>query len=42
MYRRTGGFYGVNEALLSSALAAGVFSILSAQPITIVGYVLSD
>jgi hypothetical protein len=37
MYRRTGYFYGVNEALLSSALAAIVFSLLGAQPITIVG-----
>ena len=37
MYRRTGGFFGVNEALLSSALAAMVFSILAAQPLTIVG-----
>jgi len=39
MYRRTGEFYGVNEALLSSAIAATVFSLLGAQPITIVGYV---
>lgn len=37
MYRRTGGFFGINEALFSSALAAMVFSILGAQPITIVG-----
>lgn len=37
MYRRTGGFFGVNEALLASALAAMVFSILSCQPLTIVG-----
>lgn len=37
MYRRTGGFYGINEALFSSALAAMVFSILAAQPLTIVG-----
>ncbi|KAF2090874.1 HCO3 transporter family protein [Saccharata proteae CBS 121410] len=37
MYRQTGEFYGVNEALFSSALAAMVFSILGAQPITIVG-----
>lgn len=37
MYRRTGEFYGVNEALFSSALAAMVFSILGAQPLTIVG-----
>jgi MFS superfamily sulfate permease-like transporter len=37
MYRRTGGFFGINEALLSSLLAAIVFSLLGAQPITIVG-----
>lgn len=37
MYRRTGGFFGINEALFSSALAAMVFSILAAQPLTIVG-----
>ncbi|KAL8913354.1 MAG: hypothetical protein Q9171_001831 [Xanthocarpia ochracea] len=37
MYRRTDGQYGVNEALFSSALAAMVFSILGAQPLTIVG-----
>ncbi|KAH8903578.1 hypothetical protein BR93DRAFT_884981 [Coniochaeta sp. PMI_546] len=37
MYRRTGEFYGINEALFSSALAAIVFSVLSAQPLTIVG-----
>ncbi|OJD33490.1 hco3-transporter family protein [Diplodia corticola] len=37
MYRRTGEFFGVNEALFSSALAAMVFSILGAQPLTIVG-----
>lgn len=34
---RTGGSYGVNETLLSSALAALVFGILSVQPLTIVG-----
>lgn len=37
MQRRTDGFYGVNESLFSSALAAMVFSTLSAQPLTIVG-----
>ncbi|KAI9834096.1 MAG: hypothetical protein M1819_003381 [Sarea resinae] len=37
MNHNTGGFYGVNEALFSSALAAMVFSILAAQPLTIVG-----
>lgn len=37
MTRRTGGFFGINEALFSSALAAIVFSLLSAQPLTIVG-----
>ncbi|KAL8815416.1 MAG: hypothetical protein Q9223_005440 [Gallowayella weberi] len=37
MNSRTGGFFGVNEALFSSALACIVFSILGAQPLTIVG-----
>lgn len=37
MYRRTGHFYGIKEALFSSALAAMMFSILGAQPLTIVG-----
>ncbi|RYO85992.1 hypothetical protein DL764_009077 [Monosporascus ibericus] len=37
MYRRTGEFFGVNEALFSSALAAIVFSLIGAQPLTIVG-----
>lgn len=37
MDRRTAGFYGVNESLFSSALAAMVFSTVSAQPLTIVG-----
>ncbi|KAE8849884.1 hypothetical protein PTNB73_01108 [Pyrenophora teres f. teres] len=37
MYRRTGGFFGINEALFASALAAMVFSLLSCQPLTIVG-----
>lgn len=37
MYRRTGHFYGINEALFSSALAAMMFSIFACQPITIVG-----
>lgn len=37
MYRRTGEFFGVNEALFASALAAMVFSLLSCQPLTIVG-----
>jgi len=37
MYRRTGEFFGINEGLFSSALAAMVFSILGAQPLTIVG-----
>ncbi|EAQ90351.1 hypothetical protein CHGG_02286 [Chaetomium globosum CBS 148.51] len=35
--KRTGDFFGVNEALFSSALAAIVFSVLSSQPLTIVG-----
>ena len=37
MHHNTDGFYGINEALLSSALAAVVFSLLSVQPITVVG-----
>ena len=37
MRRNTEGFYGINEALFSSALAALVFSLLSAQPLTVVG-----
>ncbi|EPE24606.1 HCO3- transporter family protein [Glarea lozoyensis ATCC 20868] len=37
MDRRPNGFYGVNESLFSSALAAMVFSTISAQPLTIVG-----
>lgn len=37
MDRRTGGFYGVNESLFSSALAAMAFSTIGAQPLTIVG-----
>ena len=37
MNRLTGGFYGINEALFSSALACLVFSILGAQPLTVVG-----
>ncbi|KAK4244132.1 HCO3 transporter family-domain-containing protein [Corynascus novoguineensis] len=37
MSHRTGHFFGINESLFSSALAAIVFSLLSAQPLTIVG-----
>lgn len=37
MYVRTDGTYGVNEGLLASALPALVFSVLSVQPLTIVG-----
>jgi MFS superfamily sulfate permease-like transporter len=37
MTRRTGYFFGINEALFTSALAAMVFSILGCQPLTIVG-----
>lgn len=37
MSRNTGGYFGVNEALFSSALAALVFSTLSCQPLTVVG-----
>lgn len=37
MYNRTDGFFGINEGLLSSLMAAVVFSILSCQPLTVVG-----
>ena len=37
MSRRTNGYFGINEALFSSALAAIVFSLLSCQPLTVVG-----
>lgn len=37
MAHNTGGFFGLNEALMSSLLAAGVFSIFSVQPLTVVG-----
>lgn len=37
MSRQTGGYFGVNEALFSSALAALVFSLFAAQPLTLVG-----
>jgi MFS superfamily sulfate permease-like transporter len=37
MYRRTGEFFGINEALFASALAAMVFSLFACQPLTIVG-----
>lgn len=37
MNARTGGAYGLNESILASALAALVFSVLSVQPLTIVG-----
>lgn len=34
---RTAGAYGINEGLLASVLGALVFSVLSVQPLTIVG-----
>lgn len=37
MTRNTGGYFGINEALFSSALAAFVFSLFSCQPLTVVG-----
>lgn len=37
MLRRTDGYFGINEALFASALAAIVFSLFAAQPLTIVG-----
>jgi boron transporter len=37
MTRLTGGYFGINEGLFSSALAAVVFSTFSCQPLTVVG-----
>jgi len=37
MYVRTEGAYGVNEGILSSAIAALTFALFSVQPLTIVG-----
>jgi boron transporter len=37
MTRKTDGYFGINEALFSSALAALVFSTMSCQPLTVVG-----
>lgn len=37
MQRNTDGYFGINEALFSSALAAVVFSVFSCQPLTVVG-----
>jgi MFS superfamily sulfate permease-like transporter len=37
MLRRTDDYFGINEGLFSSALAALVFSTLSCQPLTVVG-----
>jgi hypothetical protein len=37
MFAKTHSTYGVNEVLLSSVLAAVVFSLFAAQPLTIVG-----
>lgn len=37
MTRNTDGYFGINEALFSSALAAILFSICSCQPLTVVG-----
>lgn len=37
MRRNTESFFGINEALFSSTLAAVVFSLLSARPLTVVG-----
>ena len=37
MERNTHGYFGINEGLFSSALAAVVFSIFSVQPLTVVG-----
>lgn len=37
MFDRTHSSYGVNEVLLSTVLAAVVFSLFACQPLTIVG-----
>lgn len=37
MDRQTHGYFGINQGLFSSALAAVVFSTLSCQPLTVVG-----
>lgn len=37
MFTKTNSSFGVNEVLLSSVLGAVVFSMLAAQPLTIVG-----
>lgn len=37
MFSKTNMSYGVNEVLLASVLGAGVFSLLAAQPLVIVG-----
>ena len=37
MFAKTNSSFGVNEVLLSSGLAAVVFSLLAGQPLTIVG-----
>ncbi|TKA28607.1 hypothetical protein B0A50_02934 [Salinomyces thailandicus] len=37
MRRQTDGYFGINEALFSSALAAILFSTCSCQPLTVVG-----
>lgn len=37
MFEKTGQSFGVNEVLLSSVLASGVFSLAACQPLVIVG-----
>jgi hypothetical protein len=37
MFQNTDSHYGVNEVLFASVLASVVFSLFSAQPLTIVG-----
>ena len=37
MFQNTNSNYGVNEVLLASVLGSVVFSVLAAQPLTIVG-----
>ena len=37
MFTKTEASYGVNEVLLASVIAAGVFSVFACQPLVIVG-----
>lgn len=37
MYHRTNAAYGINEVILSSAMAAIIFPLFAIQPLTFVG-----